>query len=274
MRLFFVLSCPTTPQPLTGHSLQCRGLKGKYFYATHTKPISQRTEKATTNPRHVQKTLGKENPNLLCLFLCNPFRPLFQNNFPNNAGTKLDLAESGSPRQTLCAKVSGPSEVPRFELSFQFFREVKLVSVCSIIECSRVQVIAMYVVQNKTNLEKLSRIRKHVLCRFTLVMLTGILIHKSICTRTFRFFANIGHSSVGQRHDHPANGGEINAHQRDIDPALVSSGLGFEARQLTVQWLVCPFTYLENMAAAPQPCRLLSYCGGGTHRLAKNEGAN
>ena len=43
-----------------------------------------------------------------------------------------------------CAEVSGPSEVPQFvgELIFQLFKETKLVCLCSIIECSRVQVIA------------------------------------------------------------------------------------------------------------------------------------
>ena len=75
-------------------------------------------------------------------------------------------------------------------------------------------------------------------------------------------------------HNPPTNGGKFNAHQKGLDPAVISGGLGFEARLLVVQWLLYLFTYLTNMAAIPQPWRLLPYCGGSTHRLAANEGSN
>ena len=63
-----------------------------------------------------------------------------------------------------CAKVSGPSEVPRFTGKLILvFKEVKCVCVCSIIECSRVQVIA----STKQFLEELSKLQRHRLSRFT-----------------------------------------------------------------------------------------------------------
>ena len=79
---------------------------------------------------------------------------------------------------------------------------------------------------------------------------------------------------MSKRLDHLTNGGKLNAHRRGTDPALVSGGLGFEARLLVVQWLVYLFIYLSNMAAIPQPWRLLPYCSRSTHRLAANEGSN
>ena len=92
--------------------------------------------------------------------------------------------------------------------------------------------------------------------------------------RNFAFLANIGHISVGYRHDRPTMCGKLNAHQRGIDPALISGGLGVEARILVVQWLLYLFTYLTNVVAIPQPWWVLPYCDGSTHHLAANESSN
>ena len=49
---------------------------------------------------HGRKAFGEENSDTLCLFLCDPFSISFQNNFSNNVRTKIDTAESDSPRRT------------------------------------------------------------------------------------------------------------------------------------------------------------------------------
>ena len=83
-------------------------------------------------------------------------------------------------------------------------------------------------------------------------VLTGILI--SLHTYgNFAFLANIGHSSVGWRHNPPTNGGKFNAHERAIDPALGRGGLGFNVQLLVVQWRLYLFVSLGNMAATTQP---------------------
>ena len=51
----------------------------------------------------------------------------------------------------------------------------------------------------------------------------------------FAFLANIGHSSVGYRHDHPANSGEFNACQSGIDPALIRAGGRFKTLLFEVE---------------------------------------
>ena len=71
------------------------------------------------------------------------FSSLFQNNFPKNVQTKIDPEDSDPPRRILyihSAEVSDLSEVPRFvrEIIFKVIKEVKLVSVRSIISCSHV----------------------------------------------------------------------------------------------------------------------------------------
>ena len=57
----------------------------------------------------------------------------------------------------------------------------------------------------------------------------------------FAFLANIGHSSVGQRHNPPTNSSKSNIHQRSIDLTLVRGGLGFETQLMVVQWLLYLF---------------------------------
>ena len=55
---------------------------------------------------YLQKALSEENPNLLCIFLCDSFLSLFQNNFPNNVWTKICTAELDSPCQIfLCQNI-------------------------------------------------------------------------------------------------------------------------------------------------------------------------
>ena len=64
------------------------------------------------------------------------FSPLFQNNFPNNAQTKIYPTDLDSPRQIYSSsEVSDPSEVPRIDgkLMFSSVKEVKLICVRSMI---------------------------------------------------------------------------------------------------------------------------------------------
>ena len=76
--------------------------------------------------------------------------------------------------------------------------------------------------------------------------------------RNFAFLANIGHISVGYRHDRPTMCGKLNAHQRGIDPALISGGLGVEARILVVKWLLYLFTYLTIRYGSNPPTRAVA----------------
>ena len=57
---------------------------------------------------------------------------------------------------------------------------------------------------------------------------TGIVISPYIY-RHFAVYTNIGHSSVGYRHDHLINGGKFNVHWRGIVPTLIHAGLRFKA---------------------------------------------
>ena len=95
---------------------------------------------------HCWKALGKDNLNMLCLFLCDPFWHIFNITFQITSKQKqtsqiqIRLVEYSS------FEVSDPSEVPRFltKLIFQLVKEVKLICVRSIKSCSRVSVIGQY----------------------------------------------------------------------------------------------------------------------------------
>ena len=74
-------------------------------------------------------------------FICDNFPPFFQNNFPNNVWTKSYPEESDLPRQTLLCRGLRSLLLRCLDSFFyiQFFKEVKLVCVRSIIKCSCVR---------------------------------------------------------------------------------------------------------------------------------------
>ena len=53
---------------------------------------------------HVRKAFGEQNSDLTGIFLCGPFLLLFQNDFQNNAQTKLVTADLDSSRRILLCR--------------------------------------------------------------------------------------------------------------------------------------------------------------------------
>ena len=69
--------------------------------ANHVTQFAKKPEGLRQFRDHRLKALGKENSDLSGLFLCDPFSPLFRNNFPNNARTKIYPADLNLPSRTL-----------------------------------------------------------------------------------------------------------------------------------------------------------------------------
>ena len=67
----------------------------------HEKSICQRTEGATTNLRQRTENSRRGKPRSTWSIFVRSIFTSFQNNFPNNARTKIDRAESNSPRRKL-----------------------------------------------------------------------------------------------------------------------------------------------------------------------------
>ena len=63
---------------------------------------------------HVQKALGKENPDLLGTSLCDPFFTSIENNFPHNTQKTYTRQNQILLAKNLCStEVTYPSGVPR-----------------------------------------------------------------------------------------------------------------------------------------------------------------
>ena len=104
-------------------------LQPDYSPSRRTQEISyQNIERATTNPR---PCTGKENPNALCIFLCETFLiSFFQSNFPNSVRTKIDLEESDLPRRILLFRGLRSFRGTLVRLENSFFYEIHGKSSC------------------------------------------------------------------------------------------------------------------------------------------------
>ena len=66
----------------------------------HKKSIPEKTVRATTIPRPpLESSRREESRSAWSIFVKFIFDPFFQNNFPNNAQTKIDHADLDSPRR-------------------------------------------------------------------------------------------------------------------------------------------------------------------------------
>ena len=96
-------------------------LWGRYLQLDWASKIRTQKNNSPTNQMgydNSETTVGKLSARRIQICVCHfcgiHFWPLFWDNFPNNVQTSLTHAELDSPRRNPGAKVSDPSEVPRF----------------------------------------------------------------------------------------------------------------------------------------------------------------
>ena len=115
------------------------------------KMIPKRAKRATTNPGQRMKSSQRGESRSAWYNFVWSILTFFQNNFPNNARTKLYQAILDLPRWILLCQDPRSfwgAMVCFGIILFSFFKEVELVCVCSIIECLRAWAIRSHVVQN------------------------------------------------------------------------------------------------------------------------------
>ena len=120
-----------------------------YFPLTHTQKSvpEEKTKRLWQTLDHVRKSFDGENSNVLCIFLLIHCRPLiFQNTWKHGRNKIMHYRIGFVSLNTLVLRSQVlPKCLSLFgNLFFSVFKEVKLVCMCSIIECLCVQVTAMW----------------------------------------------------------------------------------------------------------------------------------